>query len=398
MRASRASSRSSTAIAEGPGTALEKLAGLIHAHSAPLSTAAITCGCFSTSASSCRTAAAGGSANARAPRAHLRGRDQASLRRGEFRADIDPRLVTLAILGMATRSPPGTRARTPRSSASATSWARLALQGLVAARIAHKFASLLKYTRMVAFHQHAIEFRRGMPKTGTGRGARAGLGRLRDALRRHSTAPTCCASARGGRRIHVAFRSKHLGIYRERTWRDYALLVAQPARRSQALGLTQRRARRHHGRRLRGVDDLRSRGTVARCHRLRHLPDRLVAEVDFQMRDGGAAVFIAEDQEYVDKILPSRIGCPTARDRRARRFRRCSGTRHRSCVGFQPPLSGARAGSRLARERRCPKLAPEIPPSSSTHPAPPEAQGCAIAHGKHLAAADTVFHHYPTLR
>ena len=27
-------------------------------------------------------------------------------------------------------------------------------------------------------------------------------------------------------------------------------------------------------------------------------------EVEYQMRDGGAAIFIAEDQEYVDKILP----------------------------------------------------------------------------------------------
>jgi long-subunit acyl-CoA synthetase (AMP-forming) len=28
----------------------------------------------------------------------------------------------------------------------------------------------------------------------------------------------------------VAFRSKHLGIYRERTWRDYASLVERCAR------------------------------------------------------------------------------------------------------------------------------------------------------------------------
>ena len=33
-------------------------------------------------------------------------------------------------------------------------------------------------------------------------------------------------------------------------------------------------------------------------------PTASVSEVEFQMNDGGAAVFIAEDQEYVDKILP----------------------------------------------------------------------------------------------
>ena len=33
-------------------------------------------------------------------------------------------------------------------------------------------------------------------------------------------------------------------------------------------------------------------------------PTASAAEVDYQMRDGGASVFIAEDQEYVDRILP----------------------------------------------------------------------------------------------
>src|SRR4029077_1853997 len=33
-------------------------------------------------------------------------------------------------------------------------------------------------------------------------------------------------------------------------------------------------------------------------------PPAAPAEVEYQMRDGGACVFIAEDQEYVDKILP----------------------------------------------------------------------------------------------
>ena len=32
-------------------------------------------------------------------------------------------------------------------------------------------------------------------------------------------------------------------------------------------------------------------------------PTASVSEVEFQMQDGGAAIFIAEDQEYVDKIL-----------------------------------------------------------------------------------------------
>jgi 7,8-dihydropterin-6-yl-methyl-4-(beta-D-ribofuranosyl)aminobenzene 5'-phosphate synthase len=40
-------------------------------------------------------------------------------------------------------------------------------------------------------------------------------------------------------------------------------------------------------------------------HRLRGIyPTASAEEVEYQMRDGGAAIFVAEDQEYVDKILP----------------------------------------------------------------------------------------------
>src|SRR6202034_1031443 len=33
-------------------------------------------------------------------------------------------------------------------------------------------------------------------------------------------------------------------------------------------------------------------------------PTASAAEVEYQMRDGGAVLFIAEDQEYADKVLP----------------------------------------------------------------------------------------------
>src|SRR5262249_5163708 len=37
----------------------------------------------------------------------------------------------------------------------------------------------------------------------------------------------------------IAFRSKHLGLYRERSWRDYAELVARAARAFATLGVEQ---------------------------------------------------------------------------------------------------------------------------------------------------------------
>ena len=102
----------------------------------------------------------------------------------------------------------------------------------------------------------------------------------------------------------MAFRSKHLGIYRERTWSDYARLVAHHAHALKSIGLDR-------GDRAAIMGDVceewllcdlavQSLGAIA----YGIYPTASPAEVEYQMRDGGAAVFIAEDQEYVDKILP----------------------------------------------------------------------------------------------
>src|SRR5688572_29574999 len=58
----------------------------------------------------------------------------------------------------------------------------------------------------------------------------------RDALRRTTAPHLLCERARTMGDA-VAFRSKHLGLYRERTWRNYALMVAQFARSLERLGL-----------------------------------------------------------------------------------------------------------------------------------------------------------------
>jgi long-chain acyl-CoA synthetase len=101
----------------------------------------------------------------------------------------------------------------------------------------------------------------------------------------------------------VAFRSKQFGIYRERCWQDYAALVAQYARALQSLGL-------ERGERAAIMGDVceewmlcdlavQSLGAIA----YGIYPTASPAEVDYQMRDGGASIFIAENQEYIDKIL-----------------------------------------------------------------------------------------------
>ena len=102
----------------------------------------------------------------------------------------------------------------------------------------------------------------------------AGVTIDRDRLRRTTALHLLCERARSTP-DSVAFRSKHLGIYRERSWCDYARLCGALCARTAEYRVGTRRTRRHHGRRLRGMVDLRSRRPVARRHRLRHLSDRL---------------------------------------------------------------------------------------------------------------------------
>ncbi|MBI3513644.1 MAG: AMP-binding protein, partial [Proteobacteria bacterium] len=124
-----------------------------------------------------------------------------------------------------------------------------------------------------------------------------------EALRR-STAPALLVERARRAPDAVAFRAKQRGRYRERTWRDYAGLVARAALALQALGL-------QRGERLAimgdpceewMIVDLAAQALGAITYGI--YPTAAVSEVAYQMRDGGAAIFVAETQEYVDKILP----------------------------------------------------------------------------------------------
>ncbi|MGA7005070.1 MAG: AMP-binding protein, partial [Pseudolabrys sp.] len=64
----------------------------------------------------------------------------------------------------------------------------------------------------------------------------AGVTLERDRLRRTTAPHLLCERARSTP-DSVAFRSKHFGIFRERSWRAYAMLVAHAARALQNLGV-----------------------------------------------------------------------------------------------------------------------------------------------------------------
>src|SRR5262249_32040559 len=122
----------------------------------------------------------------------------------------------------------------------------------------------------------------------------------RETLRRKTAPLLLCERARTMPDA-VAFRAKHLGLYRERRWRDYAALVARAARAFAGLGLA-------HGERVAimgdaceewPICDLAAQSLGAIVYGI--YPTAAASEVEYQMRDGGAVMFIAENQEYVDK-------------------------------------------------------------------------------------------------
>jgi len=216
---------------------------------------------------------------------------------------------------------------------------------------------------------------------------------------RRTTAPhLLCEHARTSPDA-VAFRAKHFGIYRERSWRDYALLVAQAARILQELGVGRGERVAIMGDVCEDwmICDLAAQSLGAVVYGI--YPTAAPTEVDYQMRDGGACLFISEDQEYVDKILPIADKLPDLRailvlddsamfDYMHPKLRSFAALRDRIAV---PDLDWL--------ETLVAALKPEdsafIVYTSGTSGVP---KGALVTHGKHLAATDTVVAQYPTLR
>jgi len=219
----------------------------------------------------------------------------------------------------------------------------------------------------------------------------------REALRRTTAPRMLCERARMTP-DSVAFRSKHLGLYRQRSWRDYAAMVAHAARSFAALGLAagDRVAIMGDACEEWMICDLAAQSLGAIVYGI--YPTASASEVEYQMRDGGAVMFVAENQEYVDKILSFAERLPTLQWIVVLDDSAMFGYAHPKLRTYRALLGAVEQPDLAWLEQRAGQVGPADPAfivytsGTTGHP-----KGALVTHGKHLAATANIIDHYPTL-
>lgn len=222
----------------------------------------------------------------------------------------------------------------------------------------------------------------------------------RRAQLRCQTAPGLLAERARQRPQAVAYRAKKLGIYRERTWRECAVLVGRVADGLAKLGL-------QRGERIAIIGDACEEWVLAdmAAQALGAVtygiyPTASAAETEYQLRDGGACIVVAENQEYVDKVLPLLDRLPRLRHLVVVDTRAMFAYQHETLTRFaallDPGVADDTAIERLeslAAELSADGPAFIIYTSGTTgHP-----KGALCSHGRHLAGTYNIVEHYPLL-
>ncbi|HEY3076988.1 MAG TPA: AMP-binding protein [Burkholderiales bacterium] len=223
---------------------------------------------------------------------------------------------------------------------------------------------------------------------------------MRDALRR-KTAPGLLAERARQSPQAVAYRAKKLGIYRERTWRQYAALVGRVADGLAKLGLARGERAAIIGDSCEEwvLADLAAQTLGAVTYGI--YPTASAAETEYQLRDGGACIVVAENQEYVDKVLPIMDRLPQVRQIVVIDTRAMFAYRHEKLTSFAAVLDSGVADDEAAiarLEALAGELAPDGPAfviytsGTTGHP-----KGALCSHGRHLAGTYNIVEHYPLL-
>jgi long-chain acyl-CoA synthetase len=199
----------------------------------------------------------------------------------------------------------------------------------------------------------------------------------------------------------VAYRTKKLGIYKERIWLEFYRIVTNCAIGLSQLGLK-------HG------DCIALMGDPCEEYVICELAAQTIgaipygihpacssSEFHYLLKDGNACMFIAEDQESLDRILPILNNFPGIRQIIVIDTKGMFAVEHPSVISYEKLLqNGERqlAADPRAFEEMVNRTKPSDPLfivyTSGTTGNP---KGVLISHGKHLAATYTLIDHYPIL-